>query len=122
FHERVGEKNAIEDRRKDDLKNEFDPAADAVGLFLCDLEVIIREAKRPEIDHAEQSQPNELVVEASPHNTRHENGADNQHTSHGRCALLNAMQLCQTMNFCCSANRLSQLQGSQYSNDKISKN
>ena len=93
------------------MTNEFDTAADAVGLFLCDFEIIIGEPKDPEINHAEQSQPNESVVEANPQKTRHKNGSDHQHASHGRRALLDAMQLGKPVNFRCSANRLSQLKG-----------
>src|SRR4029077_12018269 len=41
FQQRTGEKNGGHNCGKSDLKNQFDPAADAIGLFLRHLEVVI---------------------------------------------------------------------------------
>ena len=105
-----------------DLKNQFDPAADAVGLLLCDLEIIISETERTEINHAEQDQPNEAVIEARPDETGHKDRADNQHATHGGRSLFTTMQFSEAVNFRRSANRLSQFQRDQSSNNKVSKN
>src|SRR4030095_3842560 len=83
FQQRTGEKNSCDNKCESNLKNQFDPAADAVGLLLRDLEVIISETESTEINHAKQEQPNETVIEASPAKTGHNAGADNQHATHG---------------------------------------
>ena len=46
-------KTGGDDQRENDLKKKFHPAADAVGLLFCDLQVIVRKPERAEIKHAE---------------------------------------------------------------------
>ena len=77
----------------DDLKNSLIRPLDALGFLLRDLEIIVSETERPEIDHAEERQPDEAVIETGPEKTRHENCADDQHASHGGRALFHAMQV-----------------------------
>ena len=104
------------------MKNEFEPAANAVGLLLRDLEVIIAESERAKINHAKQGEPNEPIARTSPDEARHKDRSDGEHAPHGWRALFTAMQFGKTVNFCRCANGLSQLQRGQFSNDEISKN
>src|SRR5438552_18495529 len=107
FQQRTGEENDGDNYGKSNLKNQFDPAADAIGLLLRHLEIIISESESTEINHAHQDQPNEAVIEARPHETGHKDGPYNQHATHGRRSLLAAMEFSKTMNFRRSADRLS---------------
>ena len=52
-----------------DLENQFQPAADAVGFLLRDLQVIIDETESAEIDHAEENEPDEAIIRPRPEDT-----------------------------------------------------
>src|SRR5439155_1069997 len=103
------------------LKNQFDPAADAIGLLLRHLKIIISEPESTEINHAKQDQPNEAVIKARPDKTGHKDGANNQHATHGGRSLLAAVQFGEAVNLGRSTNRLSQFQRDQDSNNEVSK-
>ena len=46
FDQRIGQENRGDDRRERDLKNQFEPAADAVRFLLRDLQVIVHKTER----------------------------------------------------------------------------
>ena len=51
FDQRAIEKHRGDDDRERDLKNKFQPAADAVGFLFRDLEIVVSESKGAEIKH-----------------------------------------------------------------------
>src|SRR5207244_2218255 len=120
LQQRAAKENARDNSRQGDLENEFEPAADPFGLLLRDLEVIIGETERTEINHTEQGEPNETIVWTSPDKARYNDGSDDERATHGWGALFTAMQLGQAMNLCRQTNGLSQLQRGQFLNDEIS--
>ena len=104
------------------MENELQASADTLRLFLSDFEVVISESERAKINHAEQGEPDEAVVGTRPDEAGCKDRSDNEYAAHGWRSLLPAMEVGKTMNFCRGANRLSQLQCSQFSDDEISKN
>ncbi len=60
---RIGEKQAGDDCREDNLEKELKRAVDPFGFLLGNLEVIIGEPKPPEVNHAEEREPDEFIVE-----------------------------------------------------------
>ena len=94
---------------------------DPFGFLLGNLEVIIGEPKRPEVNHAEEREPDEFVVETRPKDARHKHGANHQHATHGGCALLHPVKLRKPVNFLRSANRLSHFQRTQLCDNEVAK-
>ncbi len=86
-------KEAGHDPGEDDLENQLQPPADAVGFLLDDLQVVIDEPKHTEIDHAEKDEPNERVIRPRPDDRRDNDRADDEHAAHRRRACFAAMQL-----------------------------
>ena len=68
--QRTGQENGGDDRGENELEEQFQPAADAVGFFLRDFQVIVDETERAEIDHAEESEPDETIIRPRPEDTR----------------------------------------------------
>src|SRR5215471_11372737 len=91
FYQRIGEKQASDDRRQNNLEKQFDPTVNAFGFLLRDFQIIIGEPEAAEVNHAEKGEPDELVIETSPKNARNNHGANHQHAAHSRCSLLDAL-------------------------------
>src|SRR5206468_1495896 len=51
FEQWAGEENARDNRGKHNLKNQFESAADALRFSFSDLEIIVGEAERAEVNH-----------------------------------------------------------------------
>ena len=64
--QRIEEKKCGHDSGECDLENELQPSADPVGFFLRDLQVVIHETERAEVDHAEEDKPDEWVIRVAP--------------------------------------------------------
>ena len=92
------------------MEKKFDPAAYAVGFFLCYFEIIINEAKHAEIDHGEESEPDEPIVRTRPEKTGNENSANYQDAAHRRRSLFAPVQFCKPVNLSCLANRLAEFE------------
>ena len=102
--------------------SEFDPAVNPFGFLLRDLQIIIGEPEPAEVNHAEQREPDELVVETRPEDAGHNDGANHQHAAHRRCALLHPLQFGEAVDFRRSSNRLFDFQCPQLCDNEISKN
>src|SRR5438552_18722766 len=94
---------------------------DPFGFLLGNLEVIIGEPKRPEVNHAEVRESDEFVVETRPKDARHKHGANHQHDTHGGCALLHPVKLSNPVNFLRTASRMSNFQSTQPSANQLAK-
>ncbi len=101
------------------MKKQFEPAADAIGFLLGDLQVVVRKPERAEINHAEKGQPNEAVVRPRPENTREHDRADDENAAHRGHALFGAMQFGQPMHFVRRPDRLTDLERNQFPDDEI---
>ena len=117
--QRTGQENRGDDGREDDLTNQLDPAADAVGFLLRDLQIIIDKPERAEINHAEEGEPDEAVIRSRPERHSKEHRADHEHAAHRRRALFAAVQFGQPMHFVRRADRLADLQRDQFADDEI---
>src|SRR5688572_31956970 len=91
FDQRIGQEDRGDDARERELGYQFDPAADSGGFFLGDLQVIIHETERAEIDHAEKRQPNETIVQACPDEAREHDRTDDEDAAHRRHTLFGAV-------------------------------
>src|SRR5688572_124335 len=91
FDQRISQEHGGDDARQSELRYQLDPATDPSGLLLRDLQVIVHETERSEIDHAEERQPDETIVRARPDQTREDDRADDQHAAHRGHTLLGAV-------------------------------
>ena len=104
-----------------DLEKQLKAAADPVGFLLRDLEVVVDEAERPKIDHAEKGQTDKRVVGPRPEEGSEHNRTDNEHTAHRRSALFATVQLGQLAHFGGVTDRLADFQRNQLPNDVVAK-
>ncbi len=107
------QKEDRENGRQDALEAELQPAANAFGVFLRNLEPIVIEANCAEKQGAEEHQPDERVLHSCPQESREHDRADDQQPSHGRGAFLSPMELEELVYFLLGANRLAEFQGDQ---------
>ena len=80
-------KTAVTTASDRELRDQLHAAADSVGLFLGDLEVVVRKPEPAETDHGEKGEPDEAVIRPRPEDAREDDRADDQHAAHGRRAL-----------------------------------
>ena len=104
------------------LRGQFHPARDAIGFFLGDLEIVVEKSEDTEIEHAEKDEPDEAIIGTGPEHAGEEDGADDQHATHGGGALFSTVQFGQTSHFLDAANGLADLERDQFSDDEIPKN
>ena len=123
FEQRTGEKNGRDDGGENDLKNKFDAAGHAVGLFLRDLQVIVHEAERAEINHAEQGRARRNDYPGRAQSKLERKTAPMMSTPPMvGVPLLGAVQFGQPMDFFRGANRLADFERGQFANDAIAEN
>src|SRR6266513_2065919 len=122
FQQWIGEKQASDNCRENNLEQKFNPAVNPFGFLLRDFQIIVGEPEPAQVNHAEQREPDELIVETRPKDARNNYGANNQHAAHRRRALLHALQFGEAVDFRRSSNRLFDFQCSQLFDDEISKN
>ena len=102
------------------MKKKFQPRRYAVGFFSDHFQVIIDETESAEIDHAEESEPDETIIRPRPKDTGDENRTDDENAAHGRRSLFAAVQFGKSMHFFGGANRLADFQRDQFADDEIS--
>ena len=64
--QRIEKKKSGHDSGECELEDELQPSTDSIGFFLRDLQVVIYESKRAEVDHAEEDKPDEWVIRPRP--------------------------------------------------------
>src|SRR4029077_3626440 len=122
LQQRAGEKNHGDHSRQHQLRRQFHPARDAVGFFLGDFEIVVEKSEDTQIEHADQEEPDEAIIGTGPEHAGEEDGADDQHATHGGGALFSTVQFGQTSYFFDAADGLADFERDQFSDDEIPKN
>ena len=107
---RVEQEKQGEDSSERALENELEAAANAVRVFLGDLQPIIVEADGSKEERAEENQPDERVLGFRPEQCGNHNRTDQKNSAHGGRSLFRAVEFEQFMDLSGRADRLAKLQ------------
>jgi len=95
------------------LRGHFLPAADALGVFLRDLFVVVGESDEAEKEHRTQDEPEEFVRGIAPEQRADGHGENDEDSAHGRRSFFRAVQIGQFADFGFLAQRLAELEARQ---------
>ncbi len=108
--------------REDELRDKLRLLADAFGVLLCDLQVVVPEAERATIDNGGKNQPDGGVIRPRPEQRGDEDAAVQQHAAHRRRAGFFAVQFEEAMHFLLRPHGLAELERNEAADGVVAEN